>query len=344
MSRRRVHLVGSYPAAGTSAAMTTIAEVAGPFLRSLPDGETGERSRWIVNVIDGLRDHPGLELVKDGDYSSYDSRPLFKVRRGHRLTPDSLRLGYANVARESYTVFRQVRAEHGLPEVSFQVGLPGDFDLAYFAFGAAGAVRLRGVVRAALAREIAEIAAWGGQDVVFQIEVPGELVLVEGLPRPLRAAAARALVRGLVKQAVVAPSGTRFGVHLCVGDLGNKALRPLGSASALVALVKALLRYWPQGRPLEYVHVPLAAGDQPPPLDENFYRGLSALAGMPSRVRFVAGLAHEGQDAGEQRAILERVERLLERPVDVASACGLGRRSPQDARRALERAAALAET
>ena len=41
-------------------AMTTL----GRHLRCLPAGETGERRNWIISVIEGLRNHPDLELAK----------------------------------------------------------------------------------------------------------------------------------------------------------------------------------------------------------------------------------------------------------------------------------------
>ncbi|MEV0381107.1 hypothetical protein [Nonomuraea sp. NPDC050643] len=344
MPRRHIHLVGSYPAADARQAMTIMADVAGPYLRTLADGEVGARRNWIAHIIDDLRDHPDVELRTDGDWSGYDDHPIYKVRRGHRFRSGLLRLGHAKEAGASYAVFKEVRAEHRLDGVTFQVGVPGDLDLALFSFGPARAFVRRGPFRDALVREMREIAAWGGRDVLFQIEVPAETVMVATAPGPLRALVARSLVPGLIKLVTAVPPGSRFGAHLCVGDLNNRALKRPDSVAPVVSLVKALLRAWPHDRPLEYVHVPLAAGDQPPPLRTGFYQALEPLAGLPSGIRFVAGLAHEAQDADDQRRILRIVEKILSRTVDVASACGLGRRSEEDARRALERAVALADS
>lgn len=49
-------------------------DVLGPYLRTLPDGETGERRNWIISIVEGLRAHPDLELRKPGDWSDYDRR------------------------------------------------------------------------------------------------------------------------------------------------------------------------------------------------------------------------------------------------------------------------------
>jgi hypothetical protein len=43
--------VGSIPTASAEEAMCEV----GPCLRYLPDGETGERDRWVVGIINTLR-------------------------------------------------------------------------------------------------------------------------------------------------------------------------------------------------------------------------------------------------------------------------------------------------
>ena len=44
--------------------MRGAAQRLGGRLRMLPDGETGERRNWIVHVIESLRNHPDLEIVR----------------------------------------------------------------------------------------------------------------------------------------------------------------------------------------------------------------------------------------------------------------------------------------
>jgi hypothetical protein len=92
---------------------------------------------------------------------------------------------------------------------------------------------------------------------------------------------------------------------------------------------------------LEFVHAPFAAGEDPAPLDEAYYRPLSKLR-LPADVRFIAGFVHEGLDVEANRRILGIIERLLGRRVDVATACGLGRRSREAAYQTMDLAAELA--
>ena len=56
-----VHLVGSVPLPDTETVFRTVAGALGPHLRRLPDGETGERRRWIFFQSVMLKNHPAME-------------------------------------------------------------------------------------------------------------------------------------------------------------------------------------------------------------------------------------------------------------------------------------------
>ena len=43
----RLHLIGSVPLADSEQVFRTLSRELGPYLRRMPDGETGERSRWV---------------------------------------------------------------------------------------------------------------------------------------------------------------------------------------------------------------------------------------------------------------------------------------------------------
>jgi hypothetical protein len=75
---------------------------------------------------------------------------------------------------------------------------------------------------------------------------------------------------------------------------------------------------WLAGRSLRYLHAPLAAADDPPPASHAFYRPLAGLK-LGHGVRFVAGFAHEDQDAAVQFRIREMIEGAVGHPVDVST-------------------------
>ena len=110
MGVRRAHLVGSIPAATAAKAMRLAVERLGPELDYLPDGETGDRRNWVINMIEALRAHPDFRVVKDGDWSSYDKTPRFALRPGHRLYGAALDLGITAAARAAMPEFT-LRAE-----------------------------------------------------------------------------------------------------------------------------------------------------------------------------------------------------------------------------------------
>ena len=337
---RAVHLVGSIPADDAEEAMRTVTQRLGDCLQTLPDGETGERRNWCGHIVESLRTHPDLEVARQGDWSDYDHVMTLKVRAHHRLRGDAIDLGHVAAFDASLPVFSKIRADTGLDDLAFQMGIPGDLDIALFTLGSVGAFRHRGAFTDATLREIYAIHAKAGSSVVFQLELPVELVFVTQMPRPLRPAMAAFLARGVRRLARFSPQGARFGIHLCVGDLGNQALGRMRDAQPLVVLANAILRGWPSGRPLEYLHAPFAAGDEPAPHDQTFYEPLSQLR-LPTDVRFIAGFVHEASSADEHRRILGIIESQLGRRVDVATACGLGRRTPEAAATTMDRAAEL---
>jgi hypothetical protein len=339
MATRRTVLVGSLPGADAEQAMSAALNAVGGSLTAITDGETGDRSRWLAHLIETFRDHPDLEVAKDGDQSDYQHMLNHRVRRGHRLDPASFDLGYLAAYRESRPVFDRLRDAHRRPDLSFQVGIGGDFDLALFAMGPLGALRHRGVFAAATAREITQIQRDSTGDVLFQVEIPAE-TLFTARSGPLAPLVARRMAAGVHRLAAVTPAGTRYALHLCVGDLGHKAMSTPRSTTPLVTLANALARRWPADRPLERLHLPLAAGDRPAPHDPRFYQALRDLR-LPPEVRLAAGFLHESRTIDEQRALLAVIERAVGHPVDVAAACGLGRRHPDQANATLTQAAAL---
>ncbi len=274
---RSAHLVGSLPGGDADDAMRLAMTTLGSSLRTLPDGETGERHNWIIHIIEAMRSHPDLEVKKDGDWSDYDKTPVFRVRRGHTLRADSLDFGHVKTFEENWPAFARLRTEQGRPNLAFQVGVPGDFDMALFTLGPVGAFRHRAVFRQATLREIREIYRRAGNDVVFQIEIPAELAFVARMPAPARPLMAASMARGVARLVELSPAGARFGVHLCLGDMNHRALALMPDTTPVVLLANAMIRAWPAGRDLEFVHAPFAAAEKMPRTDPAWYAPLVRL-------------------------------------------------------------------
>lgn len=336
------HLVGSLPGDSAHEAMQTALQVLGSRLRSLPDGETGDRRNWIIHTIESLRDHPDLEVRREGSWTDYDDTPVLGVRRGRELDGSSLRLGLVDAFDAAYPTFLQLRDEYGHEELRFQVGVPGDLDMALFALGPTGPLRHRAAFTSATVDEITAIHARAGDDVVFQLELPAELVAVIRTPAVAQPAVARYLASGLVRLVTATPIGARFGLHLCLGDMNHRALGSMRDTRPLVRLGNAIVARWPATHPLEFLHVPLAEAVEPPPNRRSFYAPLADLR-LPPDVALIAGFVHESLHIDAQEQLLHHLTELTRRTVDVASSCGLGRRDRPRAEAAIELAGRLCD-
>lgn len=164
--------------------------------------------------------------------------------------------------------------------------------------------------------------------------------MMTGVPAAACIVAARVLARRITVLAQGAPEGSRFGVHLCLGDLGHRAMGSIADTAPLVQLANAVARAWPAHQELRYVHLPLAHGERPPSTDPAFYAPLGRLR-LGAGTRVFAGFAHEAQDVPTQFLIRDMIEVAVGRPVGISSSCGLGRRAPEAARALLDRIALL---
>ncbi len=337
MSERKVLLVGSMPFEDEPTAMALAIEHLGDRLLSLPDGEIGERteacpggtrSAWVQTIMDRCEADPeNWEIVRParrnaGGYAKdYQSGPRLKPKRKPKEIADHLDFGWASAAEQSYPEFLRLRSKAGLVGLRFQVGLPTGLGATFGMMAPPTALRYAGAFSRRLAREANAILAFTQPgDVLFQIEVPGEMALAHRLPGPLVPLAARSVI-GLVEQ--IRPREP-FGLHLCFGDLNNEALIKASSLEKAVRFSNAVVDRWPSSHNLSYIHFPLAEAADPPPLERSFYEPLANLK-LPADTRFVAGFVHPKRSADEHSTILDHIESIRGQPVHIASSCGLGR-------------------
>ena len=340
---RRTHLVGAWPGRGPEHAMEQALSRLAPHLDRLSDGETGDRHLWCTPVIEKLRANPDVEILRDGDWSDYEQVAQWKVRDGHTLDPANLRMHYALAFRNSYPSFRILRENHGRPDLRYQVGIVAPIDLAIYAFGEAAFAdpSILDAWQVATVRDIAEIHAEAGDDVVFQLETVVALVAIAQADDDAQPAVASQMAETMLDTVRRSPAGARFGIHLCLGDFHHTAYGAMRDVRPLVLLANAIAAGFPDDRVLEYVHAPFAAAKEPPIEAESFYEPLRELA-LPDDTRFIAGFLHESLDTDAHRELLARIERLAGREVDVAAACGLGRRdSDEEAFEQMRETAAL---
>ena len=357
---RKAHLVGALPGDSPQEALDLAYSTVGPYLRSVPDGETGERRKWVIAVFDMMRRHPDVAVAKDyggtydtsaddrhvdpaaggGNWSDFDHIPRLKLKRPwKRPRPEFIDAGILSSFEAGYPAFRAARDRAGTPEQAFQVGAPGDFDMAVCCFGPQVVLSKRSFTDA-IVREITDVRRRAGDDVVFQLEIPWQLYPVSAVPERLRPAAAGYFARAMARLVRRCPPGTRFGIHLCLGDMHHRSVVQLVDLEPVVLVANRIAEKWPDGYPLEFMHLPFAAGEEPPPREDAFYEPLRRLR-LAGGTRVIAGFVHERRTLEEQQALLARLDALVGRPVDVSNSCGLGRLPHEDAVYDLEQAAAL---
>src|SRR5437764_1077756 len=140
MSTRSALLIGSMPFENEEDAMRRALDALGPLLFSLPDGEVGEksdafptgmRSSWVNVAIENLyRDSENWRVVREpvrgaggwpADYGSFQH--LEGLHPPDEMS-EHVRFGYDDFFRQSYPIFRRLRAERDLPDLKFQMGTP----------------------------------------------------------------------------------------------------------------------------------------------------------------------------------------------------------------------------
>lgn len=340
-------------------AMAFAVETAGEFLDGMvPGGEADPyRAQWYVRpIIDRLGKSPALAPARRGDWSTLRSRDTFRLREGRALAEADLdaALGYAQEAVRAGEALADIRRAD--PELRLQVGIPTPFVIGFIAFEARMLTpRRRSGGRGdrafpyyrpifdATVREIVRIDAALRDNVVFQLELAAETLLCAGVPAFLRRGLANAAGRAIGRLVARAPHDSHFGVHLCFGSLEGKPVVAPRSAAAVVALANAIARYWPAGRHLDFMHLPIGNGKQAP-VRSRYYAPMARLE-LPATTRVIAGLAHPTQPLAQARQSLAAAEAAYGGTLDVAAPCGLGRYTTVEAARsAVAHAVALAET
>ena len=138
--RGLAHLIGSVPLPTTEEVFRRLGATLGPLLSRMPDGETGERRRWIYWQRTMLERHPAMEVDPDAgllelrqwDGSLLRRTDLLRFRPGVDPEGVDFPTGYADAARESWALFERLRREGALPAgLRFQVCLPTPMSSAF---------------------------------------------------------------------------------------------------------------------------------------------------------------------------------------------------------------------
>lgn len=325
----RLHLIGSIPLGSSEEVFRTLAKELGPHLGRMPDGETGERSRWVYFQGQMLRAHPAMETdptVPLYPFVQWDGkvvREIAQVRFKPGVDPDKVAFetGYDKAAAASYAVFKRLRDAGAIATgTRFQVSLPTPHSSGYlYVSGPARQTYFR-VYERALLRALANIVGTiPAADLAIQWDVCQEVLAFEGYfkGRPADYKAQTFAMLGRLGNAV--PPGAELGYHLCYGSPADEHLVQPKDAAILVEMMEGIAAA--TKRPIDFFHIPVPKART----DEAFYAPLRHWK-RPAGTELYLGLLHHDDEAGDRTRVA--VARKFIDDFGLSAECGWGRTEP----------------
>ena len=329
MSLTCAHLVGSLPYPDADTAFRETAGRLGAHLKRFPDGETGERARWIFWQRAKLENHPAMEPATDEDKArihQWDGTlirewELFRFRPGIDPATVDFDPGYAPEAIASWDRFRDLRDAGTIPAgVRFQVCLPTPMAIGYWFVAPSARPAFFAAAERAFKADLARLcAAIPHDDLAIQWDVCQEVLAWEGY-FPNRPDSYREDITGmLARLGSAVPAQAELGYHLCYGTPNDEhVVMPADLANA-VDIVHGILAGLT--RPLQFVHVPA-----PKHRDDAAYYAPLANLRLPAECELYLGLIHHDDREGDRRRIAAAAQTVPS--FGIATECGWGRGDP----------------
>ena len=339
------HLVGSVPLADSETVFRTVSGALDTHLRRIPDGETGERIRWIWFQREMLLNHPDMEIDEDaGLFAVYQwdgvlLRESPYVRFKPAVDPDKVRFptGYAEAATASYATFSRLRDEGVIgPEVLFQVSLPTPMATGWMYVSDAARDAYLPAYEGSLTEALDGIlAAVPHEHLSIQWDVCQEVLLFEDYFSYRPENYKEQVFDELGRLGGRVPESVDLGYHLCYGSPADEHLIMPADMGILVEMSNGLAARLQ--RRLDFLHLPVPKDRT----DREYFLPLEGLR-LPENASLILGLIHHNDADGDAARITAAREFLP--TFGVASECGWGRTDParvpgllESHRRAVER-------
>ena len=323
-----VHLVGSIAMDNCEQVFRDVSAALGPYLDNIPDGETGERARWIYFQRTMLAEHPAMEIdptVPELSLYQWDGKllrslPLLRFRED--VNPDEVEFetGYDKAAEYSYGVFKRLREEGVIPAgVRFQVCLPTPMASCYMyvshkSYDDYQRVYLKSLLNA-LNRILDTIPH---EDLCIQYDVCQEVLIFENY-FPYRPPDYKEQVSvELAALGDAVPEDVTLGYHLCYGTPYDEHLVMPKDAGILVELMNGIAGG--VNRKVDFLHIPV-------PKDRTDHAYFMPLAQFKGSMKVYFGLIHHDDEEGDLRRI--EIAREYVKDFGIGTECGWGRADPK---------------
>src|SRR5262245_17338330 len=324
-----VHFIGSVPLASTDDVFRTLATELGDRLSRIPDGETGERRRWIWWQRTMLEHHPAMEVDRDTppiEIRQWDGvvlrrSELFRLRAG--VAPDTVDFptGYAEVARESWSRFDALRRAGVIATgTRFQVCLPTPMSSAFMYVSPRSHDDYMRAYERALLRALADIVTKvPAGDLSIQWDICQAVLIFETYFTSRPADYKERVVARMAPLAAATPARVERGYHLCYGSPADQHLVMPRDTAILTEIANAIFAR--TSRPVDFLHLPVPRDRD----DAAYFEPLRALR-KPPATQLYLGLVHWDDAEGDRRRI--NTARRIVPNFGISSECGWGRTDP----------------
>jgi hypothetical protein len=328
-ARDRLHLIGSIPLDNSEQVFRRLAGELGPFLRCMPDGETGERSRWVYFQRQMLQDHPAMQIdptVPPYKFVQWDGKVVREIEQARfRLGTDpdkvAFETGYDRAALASWDVFKRLRDAGTIaPQTRFQVCLSTPHASGYLYVSGPARQTYFAVYERALKAALANIAeAIPAGDLSIQWDVCQEVLAFENYFKDRPADYKKQTFDMLGRLGDAVPAGIELGYHLCYGSPRDEHLVQPRDTALLVEMLEGIAAA--TRRRIDFFHIPVPKGRT----DEAYYAPLKAWK-RQAGTKLYLGLLHHDDDAGDRTRIA--VARKFVDDFGLSAECGWGRTEP----------------
>ena len=325
----RLHLIGSIPLDNSEQVFRRLAGELEPFLSRMPDGETGERSRWVYFQRQMLLDHPAMEIdptVPPYKFIQWDGkvvREVEQVRFRPGIDPATVvfETRYDKAALALWETFRRLRSAGAIPHrMRFQVCLPTPQASGYLYVSGPAREIYFGVYERSLTAALANIVkAIPAGDLSIQWDVCQEVLAFENYFKDRPAHYKRQIFEMLGRLGDAVPDGVEMGYHLCYGSPRDEHLVQPRDAAILVEMMDGIAAA--TKRRIDFLHVPVPKDRT----DEAYYAPLKGWK-RPEGPRLYLGLLHYDDEAGDRARVV--AARRFADDFGLSAECGWGRTDP----------------
>jgi hypothetical protein len=328
MPRDTIYLVGSLPLKDGEAVFRDISRELGPYLARIPDGETGERIKWIVFQQRMLTEHPAMEVdptepplaVRQSDGTVF--REIKRLRIKPELDAERIHFDttYDRAALGSYKDFERLNADGTIPpDVRFQFALPTPMATGLQYVSPNGRERYLRAYEGALLSALKNIVGGIPHDKLsLQFDVCQEVLMWENYYPQRDPDYKEATFREFSRLASAVPLGVELGFHLCYGSPNDQPLIKLKDASVLVEMMNGIDEF--VKRPVQFIHIPV-----PRTAEDAFFAPLANWRNTKG-TRLYLGLLQYNDPHGDERRI--NAARRVLKDFGVGAECGFGRTDP----------------